>query len=113
VLVVDDEADCLRSTAEILRRGGYDPLTANGPLEALEALDEIQSRNGNIDLLLTDVVMPEMDGLILAQRIVAQFPGIRVLLMSGYTNEQRLFPLLPKPFGMKQLLEAVSTVLDG
>jgi hypothetical protein len=110
VLVVDDEESILLAAEAILLRGGYSPITASGALEAFE-----KSRNfkGDIGLLLSDVMMPDMDGLTLAQRILAERPDTRILLMSAYTNVPPGVPLLTKPFRMAQLLEQVSTVING
>jgi CheY-like chemotaxis protein len=110
VLVVDDDHSVLHVTEIILRRKGYSPIASSGPLEALE-----KSRNflGGIDLLLTDVAMPEMDGLSLAEKILAERPQTRVLLMSGFAAVQSRLPLLTKPFSSKNLIEQVSIVIDG
>jgi CheY-like chemotaxis protein len=79
ILVVDDDADILRGTAEVLRRRGYSPISASGPLEALKKSRDFR---GEIHLLPTDLTMPEMDGLGLAKQVFAERSHIRVLLMS-------------------------------
>jgi two-component system cell cycle sensor histidine kinase/response regulator CckA len=109
ILVVDDDADILRATAEALRRRGYSPIAASGPLEALKKSRDF---TGEIHLLLTDLTMPEMDGLGLAKEVLAERSHIRVLLMSAYSLPSRL-PFLKKPFRMKQLLERVAHVIAG
>ena len=110
VLVVDDEEQLLHLAEAMLRRDGYSVLSASGPLKALERSRDFP---GDIDLLLTDVVMPVMDGLTLARQISAQRPQIRVLLMSGYSDLQSPLPLLPKPFRIDELLSRVAKALDG
>src|SRR5262245_49037692 len=109
VLIVDDD-ECMRhATASVLRRGGYTPIVASGPREALEKSRDFK---GDVHLLLTDVQMPAMDGLTLAQHVLGERPHMRVLLMSG-TNVSSYLPLVKKPFHIDQLLGQVSTVLDG
>jgi CheY-like chemotaxis protein len=110
VLVVDDDPGVLRVTEAILRRKGYSPIAAPGPLEALHVSRSFQDA---IDLLLTDIVMPEMDGVALAQLILTERPQTRVLLMSGFADAQSRLPLLKKPFLVKDLIEQVSTVIRG
>jgi two-component system cell cycle sensor histidine kinase/response regulator CckA len=83
VLVVEDQDDVRKLTCAVLTRFGYKVLhAANGH----EALQLCQRHDGKLDLLLTDVVMPEMTGRDLADRIVGLRPGIRVVYMSGYTG---------------------------
>jgi CheY-like chemotaxis protein len=109
ILLVDDDEDLLRATVEVLRRRGYSPIAALGPHEALKKSRDFR---GEIHLLLTDVSMPEMDGLELAQQVLAERARIRVLLMSAYGAFSRL-PLVKKPFRMGQLLEQVAHVIAG
>jgi two-component system, cell cycle sensor histidine kinase and response regulator CckA len=83
VLVVEDEDSVRRIMSTVLRRNGYTVLEAATPVIALEVFD----RNAeDIDLLLTDVVMPVMSGPALAQRLVAIRPALRVLFVSGYAS---------------------------
>jgi CheY-like chemotaxis protein len=117
VLVVEDE-DALREvTRRILGRCGYRVLTAAGGPEALALVQHLEH---DIDLLITDVIMPTMLGKDVAAAIRASRPGIRVLYMSGYaypvlTSQGTLDPgvhLLPKPFTEDALLDKVTEVLD-
>jgi CheY-like chemotaxis protein len=117
VLLVEDEKGLLTTCRRFLTPLGYDVMSASSPAEAL-ALSE--AYGGSIDLLLTDVVMPEMDGAELADRLVAARPGLRRLFMYGYTAEalgSRLLrdnaTLLPKPFTRDELARAVRTALDA
>jgi CheY-like chemotaxis protein len=110
VLVVDDLQISLDAIETILRRKDYSPITALGPLEALKKSREFK---GDIHLLLTDVVMPGVDGCTLAQQILAERPQIRILLMSGYSTVSSPLPLLKKPFRMLQLLAEVAKVIGG
>lgn len=83
-------------------------LAANGPLEALRIVDQ---QPGAIDLLLTDVIMPEMNGRELSSRLLARHPGLKVLYMSGYTANviahhgvlDAGIHFLNKPFSSKEL----------
>ena len=101
--------------ADLLESQGHTVLSASGPAEGL-ALSS--SYEGRIDLLLTDVVMPEMSGPALAQRLVAVQPQLRVLFMSGYSEVSPLDPAHPntsflsKPFQASVLAEKVKQVLS-
>jgi CheY-like chemotaxis protein len=116
VLLVEDEEEVRQLAAEILKMCGYTVLETGDPLEAL-TIGERQT--GPIDLLLTDMVMPAMRGSELAQRLGTMCPGIRVLYMSGYTDEMitaasasepaRAF--LHKPFTPHDLARKVHEVL--
>ena len=116
VLVVEDE-DALREvTRRILARNGYQVLTA---ASGHEALDTAVAHTGRIDMLLTDVVMPQMQGKEVAERIREHRPRIRVLFMSGYTQgilgaQGILEPginLIEKPFTEAALLAKISEIL--
>ena len=115
VLIVEDEPSVLNVRAASLLQAGYDILTAPGSREALELS---RSHQGPIDLLLADVVMPGMNGAELADWLVAERPGLRVLCIAGmqYTpvvkgliDQGRAF--LPKPFLPYELVGKVAEVL--
>lgn len=107
VLVVDDQ-DVVRDVIRLTLEGaGYTVLDAASPNDALALVRD----NGPIDLLVTDVVMPEMDAFELADRVVSELPGIRVLYTSGYTDAGAEGPFIQKPFTPAELVEKVSTVL--
>jgi hypothetical protein len=117
-LIVEDE-DALREvTRRLLTRQGYTVITAANGVEAIAAANSYQ---GTIDLLLTDVVMPQMLGKEAAEKIRQIRPDIRVLYMSGYAqpvlaSQGRLDPdvtLLDKPFTERDLLDKVSSVLSA
>src|SRR5262249_37956193 len=103
VLLVEDEAHVRSLTRDLLEISGYTVVEASGPEHALEVG---QRHAGAIDLLLTDVVMPRMSGRELGERLARLRPGIRVLYMSGYTDDaivrhgvlQSSTAFLPKPF---------------
>ena len=117
ILVVDDE-DALREVTErMLARAGYTVLTASSGAQAIELA---ASHEAPIDLLLTDVIMPKMQGPTVAMDVRQVRPDIRVLFMSGHAQpvlqaEDVLgtdFVLLEKPFDRATLLEGVRRVLD-
>jgi PAS domain S-box-containing protein len=115
VLLVEDEEIVRRLLAEILRRQGYDVAEAAEPVEALQ-----HWRAGRSDVLVTDVVMPEMSGPELAERLLAECPDLRVVYMSGYTSgslaDSVLTPgvvFLQKPFRLDELALKVREVLDA
>ncbi len=118
ILLLEDD-DALRVLASrILTRAGYTVLETGSPDEALA---RCESYAGPVELLLTDVVMPGLNGREVAERIQASRPGIRVLYMSGYTDDEVTrrgivaagTRFLPKPFSGEQLVQAVRDALDN
>ncbi len=115
VLVVEDEAAMRQVTSRILVRNGYQVITAENGLDAIE----VAGHPGNIDVLLTDVIMPQMLGKEAASRIRALHPAVRVLFMSGYTQgvlgtRGVLAPdvnLIEKPFTEASLLIKLREIL--
>jgi CheY-like chemotaxis protein len=116
VLVVEDEEAVRRVTVAALRRFGYVVLAA---AEGSEALALEAGHDGPVDLLLTDMMLPDLTGLDVADRIRERRPGLPVLLMSGYAPREVLraphrrpeVSFLEKPFVVDELLEAVGRVL--
>ena len=112
-LVVDDEPLVRRMVALVLEQDGISVLTAgNGP----DAIELCRSHPGEIDLLVSDIRMPQMDGCTLANQLQAENPELPVLLISGYwendTAERSRFPLLSKPFSVSSLLQIVHRLLS-
>jgi CheY-like chemotaxis protein len=111
VFVVEDEEPVLRIMTRILEEHGY---VVEAETDPLRALSIIEGKRDEIDLLITDVIMPGISGRTLAERV-----GINTLFVSGYTDtiisEQGLLPgdvnLLEKPFTRQKLLEAVAMAL--
>jgi len=118
ILVVEDEEAILNIAERILHEAGYTVLTAASPDDALMAC---KAQQGKIHLLLTDVVMPQMGGRVLAETLVVARPGIKVLYMSGYTDDAivhhgTLDPgthFIAKPFSAADLTRKVRKVLDS
>lgn len=108
ILVVDDQ-DLVRDVVRIaLEDAGHRVLIAASPSEAMGlARDEPA-----IDLLLVDVVMPEMDAFELASRLSAGMPGVKVLYMSGYTDAREEGHFIQKPFSPSQLVATVESILE-
>ena len=117
MLVVDDDRGVRRLTARMLRAEGYHVLEAGSGVEALRTLE----RDPSIRLVVTDIVMPEMDGLALADQAMAGSPHLRVVLMTGHAPEltaqlelrDSSLPVLLKPFTGEQLLGKVRETLSG
>jgi len=117
ILVVEDEKKILNVVKTMLEQLGYRVLTAQRPTKALEIA---QVHGGKIDLLLTDVIMPEMSGKDLAEQLLQQYPHLKVLYMSGYTadhiaNHGVLEPgvaFISKPLKIQELAVKIREVLD-
>lgn len=110
VLLVDDEEGVRNVARRVLERSGYRVISAASPLEAIALFNE---HGAGIDLLLTDVTMPVMNGRELADALLGARPNLPVLFMSGHSYDalrQRTggeFALLNKPFGPEELSRAV------
>jgi CheY-like chemotaxis protein len=117
VLVVEDEMSILKLTEQILSNSNYKVLLAKSPSEALEVA---KVHSGEISLLITDVIMPEMNGKELADKLKILRPGIRCLFMSGYTADviarqgvlDKGIQFIQKPFSTKDLIAKVRAALD-
>jgi len=118
ILLVEDEPSILRMARMMLESKGYTVLTAGTPTEAVE---KAEKHSGAIDMLMTDVIMPEMNGRDLAGKITALYPDINLLFMSGYTADaiahqgilDDRVAFLQKPFSMGDMTEKVRAVLDS
>jgi CheY-like chemotaxis protein len=118
ILLVEDEKAILRMTKMMLERLGYTVLTASAPNEAISIL-EISDIN-TIHLLMTDVVMPEMNGRDLSKKLLSMHPGLKCLFMSGYTANviahhgvlDTGVQFINKPFSGQDLAKKIREVLD-
>jgi two-component system cell cycle sensor histidine kinase/response regulator CckA len=118
ILLVEDDAQVRVLAADILRRQGYRLLESGLPSEALAL---VAAHPGPIHLLLTDVVMPEMSGRVLAEQLGAKRPSLRVLFMSGYTDDAIVHhgvlesgvAFIQKPLTPEALARRVRQALDA
>jgi len=117
ILVVDDEPAVRRLLARILRSRGYDVFETE---DAHSALALMSTTNRQMDLVVTDIVMPSMSGVRLAEQIRARWPSVKVLFVSGFptsdaipASEMSSIPLLGKPFTPDEIEKKVREVLDS
>ena len=115
VLLVEDEVEVRQFAVRALKRQGYQVLEAADGVEALEIME---ANEGTVDIVVSDVVMPEMDGPTLFKELRRRNPTIKVIFVSGYPNEafrESLgsddFAFLPKPFSLPQLAQKVKEEL--
>ncbi|MEN8149086.1 MAG: response regulator [Planctomycetota bacterium] len=116
ILIVDDEPVVRNLIRDTLKGRGYElGFAGNG----VEALEELEARS--YDLLLTDVVMPEMEGFELLKRAKKRDPALRVVILTGFSREHDISEFLlygadeylTKPFQVQQLLATVESVLES
>jgi two-component system, cell cycle sensor histidine kinase and response regulator CckA len=116
ILLVEDEEGLRSLNARGLRSRGYSVIEASNGIEAMEALEE---KNGAVDLVVSDVVMPEMDGPTLLKEMRGRNPNLKIIFVSGYAEdafekslpENEQFAFLPKPFTLTQLIAAVKETM--
>jgi CheY-like chemotaxis protein len=118
ILVVDDNREIREVVRRVLAFAGYQVLTAEHGDGALKVLRE---HDGQVDLLLTDVVMPGLSGSELALRVAASYPALRVLFTSGYADDAiarhgvlaQGVKFIAKPYSLQALATKVREVLDA
>ena len=116
ILLVEDEEGLRSLNARGLRSRGYSVIEASNGIEAMEALEQ---KNGAVDLVVSDVVMPEMDGPTLLKTMRERNPDLKIIFVSGYAEdafekslpENQQFAFLPKPFTLSQLVAAVKETM--
>jgi two-component system cell cycle sensor histidine kinase/response regulator CckA len=116
VLLVEDEVAVRAFAARALASRGYQVVEAGSGVEALSA---IERNGGDVDLVVSDVVMPEMDGPTLLRELRQKRPDMKVIFISGYAEEAfkknlpegERFTFLPKPFSLKDLVAAVKETM--
>ncbi len=117
ILLVEDDDAVRRITVSILENGGYEVVAEKNGVDAMKA---VAGPDAEPDLLVTDVVMPGMDGKEVARAISEKFPAVRVLFISGYTENaivhhgvlEEGVEFIPKPFTAMELLQKVRSLLD-
>jgi two-component system, cell cycle sensor histidine kinase and response regulator CckA len=118
ILLVEDEEGLRALNARGLQSRGYTVIEAGNGIEALQ---EMEKRGGEVDIVVSDVVMPEMDGLALMRELKKRKPDIKIIFVSGYAEDafdknlpdQTQFNFLPKPFTLKQLVRVVKETMAG
>jgi len=117
ILLVEDEEGLRSLNARGLRSRGYSVIEASNGIEAMEALEE---KNGAVDLVVSDVVMPEMDGPTLLKAMRERNPDLKIIFVSGYAEDafdksvlrdDEQFAFLPKPFALSALVEKVKQTM--
>lgn len=114
ILIAEDDLAVRSFVSRALEQKGFDVTAVGDGVQALEAL-----QNNGFDLLVTDIVMPGLDGIGLALRVTRDYPDLPVLLMTGYSAEQQraydleelICKVLIKPFTLKQICDAVEEAL--
>ena len=115
-MLVEDEEGLRSLNARGLRSRGYTVIEASNGVEAMEALEQ---KNGAVDLVVSDVVMPEMDGPALLRAMRARNPDLKIIFVSGYAEdafaksleETEKFDFLPKPFALSALVAKVKETM--
>ena len=115
IVVVDDEPDLLELAKEVLSQQGYKVLCGSNGEEALALF-----HSNSVDLLITDVIMPGMDGYELAGKVIGEFPTIKIMIVSGFDDRRRRgdvdpelkWKVLAKPYSSIDLLERARQLLD-
>ena len=118
ILLVEDEESVRAFSARALRTTGYEVFEADCGDQALEVLDQLDNK---IDLMISDVVMPEMDGPALLVEVRKRLPDLKVIFVSGYAEESvrndladdRSVEFLAKPYSLAQINTKVKDVLGG
>jgi CheY-like chemotaxis protein len=108
ILLVDDDVMVREATAWMLADAGH---RVHEAADGVAALEYLNSR-GPVDLVITDINMPRMDGLQLAQHTRARWPRLPVLLVSGRPQPPGTQEYMPKPFGWETLMQAVSRIVQ-
>lgn len=117
VLLVEDEEAVRRGGKRMLETRGYTVHEAGSGVEALDIMEELE---GKVDIVVSDVVMPEMDGPTLLRELRKNYPDLKFIFVSGYAEDafarnlpaDAKFGFLPKPFSLKQLAVTVREMLD-
>jgi two-component system, cell cycle sensor histidine kinase and response regulator CckA len=117
ILAVDDDRAILNLLESVLQSAGYIVLLADGGRNAIQLFEDCATP---VNLLLTDVIMPDLTGPVVAERLLERQPDLRVLFMSGFHDAEMVqrfvtnkgFNLLPKPFTVESLLRSVQDILS-
>jgi CheY-like chemotaxis protein len=118
ILVVEDQPEVLQMVTRTLHAVGYQVIEAR---DGVEAMARARDHASGLALVLTDLALPQLDGLALARELVDLLPGVPVLFMTGYANAEqvdrsallRAHPLIEKPFTSDLLVRRIREALDG
>lgn len=121
ILIAEDEPDVLTFVSRALRGAGHEADGAGDGSDALAALSRAREVGRPYDLLLTDILMPVMDGVTLALLAARDAPELRIVLMTGYSDQRErahgleaiIHDILLKPFTLDELVMRVQAMLDG
>jgi two-component system cell cycle response regulator CpdR len=116
ILIAEDDTAVREFVSRALVNAGHEVVAAADGLQALEALE-----NDEFDLLLSDIVMPQLDGIALALKVFRDWPDLPILLMTGYAAERQrahnldalIHDVISKPFTLQQICDAAEKVLDS
>ena len=116
ILIAEDDTAVREFASRALVNAGHEVVATADGLQALEALE-----NDEFDLLLSDIVMPELDGIALALKVSRGWPDLPILLMTGYAAERQrahnldalIHDVISKPFTLQQIYDAAEKVLDS
>ena len=118
ILIVEDDESVRSFTARAIQASGHQVETAeDGDL----GLETIRQAGGDYDLVLSDIRMPAMDGIEMAKRAASEFPGLKILLMTGYAEQREraadleriIIDVVPKPFSLNEIRMKVQQAIAG
>ncbi len=120
ILLAEDESSVREYVTRALQTDGHTVVSVADGMEALQVLDSSPLGEEPFDLLLTDIVMPNVDGIALALKVSKDHPDIRILMITGYPNERQrahnldflVHEVVTKPFTVEQICSAVRQVLS-
>lgn len=121
ILIIDDDQDILDVIKTIFTNSNYDDLYSTNARKALDII-----RNNDVDLVITDILMPEFDGIELIRTLTNEFPDLKILAMSSGGNDKKRFQdylviakrlgahaIISKPINISELLETVTKLLEA
>jgi CheY-like chemotaxis protein len=119
ILLAEDESSVREFVSRALQTAGHEVVAVSDGMEAMQVLESSPLGEEPFDLLLTDIVMPHLDGIALALKVTRDYPDMRVLMITGYPNERQrahnldflVHEVVAKPFTVEQICTAVKKVL--
>ena len=119
ILLAEDEPSVREFVTRALQTAGYEVVAVSDGMEALQVLESSPLGDEPFNLLLTDIVMPHVDGIALALKVTKDYPDMRILMITGYPNERQrahnldflVHEVVAKPFTVEQICTAVKKIL--